>query len=84
MKNITSILLISCRKATELVEKRDIAGLSIGEKMRLHVHTSMCNACTHYQKQSKIIDQLLSHSSGLSIPSDRVEHLIAAIINKNR
>lgn len=52
-------LMLSCHKATELIEKNAVAKLSIMERIRLRVHKSMCDACTSYEKQSKLIDKIL-------------------------
>lgn len=51
--------MLSCKKATELIEKRSLIGLSFKEKIQLHLHKTMCDTCTAYQKQSKKIDELL-------------------------
>jgi hypothetical protein len=80
--------MISCKKATVLIEKKSIVGLSLAEKFQLHVHTAMCSACTNYQKQSILIDNVLKHTSN-HLPTsisgenaDRVNNLIAKILNK--
>ncbi len=52
-------MMISCVKSTELMEKRNIVGLSAYEKVNLFLHKSMCDACTAYEKQSKMIDKIL-------------------------
>ncbi len=54
-------LMLSCKKATELIEKQSLIGLSPREKFRLQIHTTMCDGCTAYQKQSLLIDNLLHH-----------------------
>lgn len=51
--------MLSCRKATELIEKGKVVKLSLVEKMQLRLHTSVCSGCSAYQKQSKIIDSWL-------------------------
>lgn len=53
--------MLSCKKATELMEKQSLFGLSAKERFRLRLHTSMCDGCTAYQKQSLLIDKLLHH-----------------------
>jgi hypothetical protein len=52
-------IFLSCRKATEMVEKRQIAGLSCSEKIQLGMHNLMCGACKKYERQSHYIDNLL-------------------------
>ena len=54
-------LMLSCKKATELIEKKSLVGLSWKENVRLRMHTTMCDGCTAYQKQSLLIDTLLQH-----------------------
>jgi len=61
MKKLMNIFLLSCKKATELIEKREIISLSPTEKIQLKLHTSMCKACKSYEKQSDTIDKALSN-----------------------
>lgn len=56
MKKLMHILFLSCIKATELIEKKFNFELSFTEKLKLKMHTSMCNACKLYEKQSEIIE----------------------------
>ncbi len=51
--------MLSCKKATELIEKRSVTGLSLREKLQLKMHTSMCSACQAYEGQSKTMDHAL-------------------------
>ena len=54
MKKLMNILMLSCKKATELLEKRSVVKLSIKEKIQLKMHTNMCKVCHAYENQSKI------------------------------
>lgn len=56
-----NVFFLSCKKATELIEKSEISPLSGTEKIQLKLHTSMCKACKSYKKQSVIIDKALSN-----------------------
>jgi hypothetical protein len=60
MKKIMNWLMLSCKKATELIEKKLLIKLSFRENVQLKMHKSFCDACTTYEKQSKLIDKLLS------------------------
>lgn len=51
-------LMLSCKKATEMIEKKLLVKLSFKEKIQLEMHKSMCSACTAYEKQSKKMDEL--------------------------
>lgn len=60
MKKLMNILMLSCKKATMLIEKKSFIRLTFKEKIQLGMHKSMCDACTSYEKQSKKIDEILS------------------------
>jgi len=51
--------MLSCYKATELIEKKSVFILSPVEKAQLYLHTRVCDACRNYQKQSKLLDEVL-------------------------
>lgn len=51
-------LVLSCKKATTLIEKKLLVKLSVKEEVQLKLHKSMCSACTEYEKQSKMIDEI--------------------------
>jgi anti-sigma factor RsiW len=86
MKKLMNVLMLSCRKASELIDKRSLAKLSTKEKVMLHMHTSMCDACAAYQKQSRAIDGLLHkhlHHTDEAIPPQVVnDKLKDKIISK--
>jgi len=72
--------MLSCKKVTELIEKKQVADLSLLEKFKMKLHTSMCKACKAYQHQSKFIDALLSR---LPVkPIDQNEKLSSAAKKK--
>ena len=50
--------MLSCKNATELIEKKLLIKLSFKENVQLQLHKSMCSACTAYEKQSKKMDEL--------------------------
>ena len=75
MKKIMQWLMLSCRKATELIEKKLLLKLSFKEKTQLKLHKTFCDACTAYEKQSKLIDKLLNkhiHEDGGEVKKDEV------------
>ena len=63
-------LMLSCKKATELIEKRSFVNLSFAEKVQLKMHVGVCSACRSYEKQSQVIDQSLKHISTSKKPKD--------------
>ena len=50
------IFLLSCLKATELIEKKMNFKLSAREKLQLSMHKMVCSACRNYEEQSGIIE----------------------------
>jgi hypothetical protein len=67
-------LMLSCRKVTELIEKKAHFQLSPLEKAQLKLHTSMCKACHNYEKQDRQINQLLEEKLRSSDTPDKVPH----------
>lgn len=63
MARLMNTLMLSCRKATELMEKKMNVNLKFVEKFQLFLHTRMCDACTLYEKQSQFIDIVLRGQS---------------------
>ena len=55
--------MLSCQKATELMEKQLLTKLSPLEKVKLVLHTKMCDACRAYQKQTTLIQKALGKLS---------------------
>ena len=59
VKKLMNILMLSCKKASGLIEKKLHFPLSPIQKMQLFMHTSMCDTCKKYQKQSLELDSIL-------------------------
>ena len=78
MKKIMNWLLLSCKRATELIESKLLVKLSFKENVQLQMHKSMCSACTAYEKQSKKLDEFISKNI-----ADRSDQLTALIPNEN-
>ncbi|MCB0633711.1 MAG: hypothetical protein R2824_31750 [Saprospiraceae bacterium] len=49
---------LSCRAATELMERQLREELNRSEKIKLGLHTLICSACRRYEKQTQLIEQL--------------------------
>jgi len=56
MQKIMNMMVNSCKKTTEMIDKQLFTPLTAKEKMQLQVHKSMCKTCTAYEHQSKFID----------------------------
>lgn len=72
-------LIYSCQKATELVEKHKVSGLTIQERIRLNIHLSMCSQCKAYSQQSELLEQaleiLISDQDDNAPPTDMKERI---------
>lgn len=68
-----SLLNLSCKKATEMVEQDKIVSLSFVDKMKLKIHLSICKACKNYEKQSQLIDDFFSKNNKTSIEDAPIE-----------
>jgi hypothetical protein len=52
-------LFLSCRKATELMEKKALDKIGFIEHIQLKWHNNMCKVCAIYEKQSLKLNNLL-------------------------
>lgn len=66
MKKIAHLIMLSCRKATELIEKQFMVKLTLKERVQLNLHKSICDACTAYEKQSRLLNDLLKKQASVT------------------
>lgn len=60
-KSNTNKLMITCKEATMLsVQKAEIK-LSFSDRMRLFIHLLVCQYCRLFDKQTKMIDKIISN-----------------------
>ncbi len=59
LKRVLHICLLSCTKATGLLEKELYFKLSPIDKIRLFMHTGICGFCHRYKKQSRLLDKIM-------------------------
>lgn len=79
-------LLLSCRKAAALIERRSFAPLPAGLSVQLWMHTRICAGCKAFQHQSEVIDTLLEQrGNGVDAVSTAPleQRIITAINGKN-
>ena len=63
MKRVMNFFLLSCKVATGLMSKKEVINLTLIESIQLKMHTSMCRACSAFEKQSETIEKTLSKLS---------------------
>jgi hypothetical protein len=61
----------SCKKTTELIDKKDISKLSLIEKIQLQLHLQMCNTCHAYEKRSMFLDNAIGKLFNQKQPHDK-------------
>lgn len=59
MKKIITKLVLSCLKATELIEKSKLISLKRTEKLQLKIHLKICAVCMNYKKDSAFLDDAI-------------------------
>ncbi|MBK7383655.1 MAG: hypothetical protein IPI81_10005 [Flavobacteriales bacterium] len=52
-------MMISCRKASELTERKELVPLNAVERAGLWFHLRICDGCKAYVKQSAALDRWL-------------------------
>ncbi|WP_075591250.1 hypothetical protein [Labilibacter marinus] len=82
MAKLMHIIMLSCLKATELIEKKLDHKLNMMQNIQLAMHKSMCKACTNYEKHSYILDDVLKHPMNKELSPDEIEKLKKSIITK--
>jgi len=80
--NIMNAMMLSCVKATELMEMKEHVPLGLLKTMQLHMHTAMCSGCRNYMKQTKLINELLQKKFSAVPVTENTDDLEAAIISK--
>lgn len=48
----------NCKKATYLIEKQQIAKITLREQLELKIHLATCSICVTFMQQSAVINQI--------------------------
>ncbi len=75
-------MMLSCVKATELMEMKEHVPLGLLKTIQLHMHTAMCSGCRNYMKQSQLIDELIEKKFNAIAAVENTEELEALITTK--
>lgn len=81
-KSHTHKLMITCKEATMLSVQKAEINLSFSDRMRLFIHLLVCQYCRLFDKQSKIIDKLISNWKTDKKLSDIDKNKLQNIIEK--
>lgn len=63
MNKNAQLVFLSCKKASYLIEKKQIDELSVIENIQMKMHISMCEICKMYEKQSGLVHGYLFNYS---------------------
>lgn len=78
--------MLSCKKATELIERKQIEELDLVKEIQLKFHLAVCSACKSYSKQSKEINKILELHINRNADNQKfnikTKNLTHSIINK--
>lgn len=80
--SLMNAIMLSCIKATELMEMNELVPLSLINKMQLRAHVAMCSGCNNYRKQTKLINKLLNKNFTSMASKHDTGELEADIIKK--
>lgn len=58
MMKILNTIFHSCKDITVLVEKKEVVGLTLLEKLRYKGHLLMCSACRSFERQSALLEKM--------------------------
>lgn len=86
MRKLMNRLMMSCKKASSLIVKRDNFSLTRKGKIRLFFHLLMCDACSSFSKQNKFLHRVMEDqdkSPEETLPNNEVpDNLKENIISK--
>lgn len=79
--SVMNRVMLSCKSATEMIEKRNVQPLSAIEGLQLRMHLSMCKVCNAYEKQSSFIDTALKQftykpKDNTTLPQENKDQII--------
>jgi hypothetical protein len=53
-------MMLSCKQVTRLVSQGLDRDLGFTERVRLRVHLAICEGCTHFSQQMKLLRQAMA------------------------
>ena len=69
-------LMVSCKEATYLMGLKEAGKLSLLNRVKLNLHTSLCTLCKRFETQTAYIGQAAADtSSDAQLPKDVEERL---------
>ena len=63
-------IIYNCKQATFLIEKKQLSRLSFREEIELRIHLAGCGMCVLYNKQSRVINNMVQQLFKDSLKSE--------------
>lgn len=60
MRRLMNMIMLSCRKVTELIEMQKHCPLSFKDSIQLRMHLFVCKYCSRYVRQVELIDKAVN------------------------
>jgi hypothetical protein len=85
-------IIYNCKKATLLIEKKELGRISVREYLELRIHLFGCSFCRLYKKQSRAINEMVkelfrrSEQPAIRLDDDfkkELQEKIEDILNRN-
>jgi hypothetical protein len=72
MKKIMNIFMLSCKKASALIIKKNDFLLTRKERIQLFFHLLVCDACHTFSRQNETVNKLLKqqNQTSFNLPND--------------
>lgn len=86
-KKIIHFFVLSCEKATLLMEKEFQGSLSLLERIQLMVHLAICKDCTCYRNKSHFLDSCIDKSAtdfDADFTREEIEEFQTRLINLHK
>lgn len=65
--------MLSCKEATRLMSEARDRNLSLGEKLSLRIHLTMCSGCLNYDRQIAFLHTICQRHSAHPPPNTEKE-----------
>lgn len=77
-------LMINCKEATLLIEKKQEKQIAFSDRIKLLIHLMICEFCRRFQRQSKLISGTVSHLQTNHTLSNEQKEKFREIIEKEK
>ena len=77
-----------CQEITELVERSKIERISLGDRLAIRMHSTICKNCRQYFRDSDVLDDMMNsrtfkHLAEYSFSDEEKEKLKALLRSKS-